>query len=213
MNLIFLGPPGAGKGTQAKKVIARYNVPQISTGDMFRAAVKEGTEMGTKAKEYMDKGALVPDEVVVGIVRERLSLPDCQNGFLLDGFPRTLPQADALGDVLKNMGKAIDHVVTLGVPDEELMKRLTGRRVCKKCGAEFHVMFKPTKVEGVCDLCGGEIYQRSDDNEQSIGKRLTEYHKQTKPLIDYYSERGVARKIDGLGSFDEVFERIEKSLG
>ncbi len=212
MNLIFLGPPGAGKGTQAKRVIKAFDVPQISTGDIFRAAVKEGTEMGKKAKEYMDKGELVPDEIVVGIVADRLKQADCEKGFLLDGFPRTIPQADALGKVLDEMGRKLNHVLALIVPDEELMKRLTGRRVCKKCGAEFHVMFKPPAKEGVCDLCGGEVYQRSDDNEESISVRLQEYHKQTKPLLDYYTERNLARKVDGLGGFDEVFERVTNAL-
>ncbi len=212
MNMIFLGPPGAGKGTQAKRVIGKFNVPQISTGEIFRAAVKEGTEMGKKAKEYMDKGELVPDEVVVGIVADRLAADDCKGGFLLDGFPRTIPQADALGEVLEKSGRKLNHVAALIVPDEELMKRLTGRRVCKACGEEFHVMFKPPKQDGVCDKCGGEVYQRSDDNEESIGKRLSEYHKQTKPLIEYYKERGLVREVEGIGTFDEVFARLEKAL-
>ncbi|RJO73239.1 MAG: adenylate kinase [Myxococcales bacterium] len=212
MNLIFLGPPGAGKGTQAKKILDLLKVPQISTGEIFRAAVKAGTELGKKAKTYMDKGDLVPDEVVVGIVAERLTEPDCKNGFLLDGFPRTIPQADALGKVLTKRGNKLDHVICLEVPDGELMKRLTGRRVCKKCGEEYHVMFKAPAKAGVCNKCGGEVYQRSDDNEESIGRRLTEYHKQTKPLIAYYGERGLVRAIDGLGAFDEVFDRIKAAL-
>jgi len=213
MNLIFLGPPGAGKGTQAKKLITKYGIPQISTGDIFRAAVKAGTEMGLKAKEYMDKGLLVPDEIVVGIVAERLKENDCNGGFLLDGFPRTIPQADALGKVLADMGRKVDHVICLEVPDSELMQRLTGRRVCRKCGAEFHMIFKKTAKEGVCDLCGGEIYQRSDDNEESISKRLSEFHRQTKPLIDYYRERGLLRPVEGLGDFEAIFGRIVAALG
>jgi len=212
MNIIFQGPPGAGKGTQAKKIVAKFNVPQISTGEIFRAAMKEGTEMGLKAKSYIDKGDLVPDEIVVGIVADRLKEADCEAGFLLDGFPRTLPQADALADVLKEMNRTLNHVVQLDVPDSELMKRLTGRRVCKACGEEFHVMFKVPKVEGTCDKCGGDVYQRSDDNEESIGKRLTEYHRQTKPLIEYYRERNVLLEVNGLGTMDEVFERIESAL-
>jgi adenylate kinase len=213
MNMIFLGPPGAGKGTQAKRVISTYNIPQISTGEIFRAAVKAGTELGKKAKEYMDSGNLVPDEVVVGIVAERLQEADCNGGFLLDGFPRTIPQADALGVTLEKMGRKLDAVVLLDVPDEELMKRLTGRRICRACGEEFHVMFKKPKTDGVCDKCGGtDIYQRSDDNEESIGKRLQEFHRQTKPLADYYEKKGLVKRIHGLGSMDEIFERILTAL-
>lgn len=212
MNLIFLGPPGAGKGTQAKKLLTRFAIPQISTGEIFRAAMKEGTKMGLLAKSFIDKGELVPDDVVVGIVAERLTAPDCEKGFLLDGFPRTLPQAEALDKVLAGQGRKLDHVVALDVADGELMARLTGRRVCRACGAEFHVVFKAPKTEGLCDLCGGEVYQRSDDNETSIGKRLTEYHRQTKPLLDYYRPRGLVRKVDGLGEFDVVFTRLVAAL-
>ena len=212
MNLIFLGPPGAGKGTQAKKLIGRFAIPQISTGEIFRAAMKEGTKMGLLAKSYIDKGELVPDEVVVGIVAERLTAADCEKGFLLDGFPRTIPQAEALDKVLSAAGRKLDHVVALEVADSELLGRLTGRRVCRACGAEFHVMFKAPQKEGVCDLCGGEVYQRSDDNETSIGKRLSEYHRQTKPLLDYYSPRGLLRRVDGLGEFEVVFARLVKAL-
>lgn len=213
MNMIFLGPPGAGKGTQAKRLIDRYSIPQISTGEIFRAAVKAGTELGVQAKTYMDRGDLVPDDVVVGIVVERLQQADCNGGFLLDGFPRTIPQADALGASLEKMGRTLDHVVTLEVPDSELMGRLTGRRVCRACGEEYHVMFKKPAVEGVCDKCGGtDIYQRSDDNEESIGKRLQEFHRQTKPLVDYYETRGLVRRVNGLGGMDEIFSRIVDAL-
>jgi adenylate kinase len=212
MNLIFLGPPGAGKGTQAKNIIAAYNVPQISTGEILRAAIKEGTEIGKQAQSYIEAGDLVPDEVVVGIVDERLKHDDCNGGFLLDGFPRTIPQAEALEKKLSAAGKNIDHVVSLEVPEEELLARLTGRRICKACGQEFHVKFKPTAKEGICDLCGGETYQRADDNEESISKRLTEYKNQTQPLIAFYKERNCLRPIEGLGNFDEIFDRIKTAL-
>lgn len=213
MNLIFLGPPAAGKGTQAKKVVTRFNIPQISTGEIFRAAMKEGTEMGKKAKEYIDRGDLVPDEIVVGIVADRLAEDDCKEGFLLDGFPRTLPQADALSEVLDKLGRKLDNVVQLDVPDEELMKRLTGRRICRDCGEEFHVVFKKPKVEGVCDKCGGkDLYQRSDDNEESGRQRLDTFHAQTKPLIEYYSAKGLLLPVNGVGSIDEIFGRIETAL-
>jgi len=212
MNLIFLGPPGAGKGTQAKKILARYGIPQISTGEIFRAAMKAGTTMGLQAKLFIDKGELVPDAVVVGIVAQRLAAADCDPGFLLDGFPRTLPQAEALDGVLARLGKTLDAVAALIVPDEDLMGRLTGRRVCRACGAEFHVAFKPTKMAGLCDLCGGEVYQRSDDNETSIATRLAEYHRQTKPLLDYYAPRGLLREVDGVGTFDDVTARLTAAL-
>ncbi len=213
MKAILLGPPGGGKGTQAKKLVKKYGIPQISTGEIFRNAVKAGTEMGLKAKQYMDRGDLVPDDVVVGIVEERLREDDCREGFLLDGFPRTIPQADALAVMLEKTGRKIDHVISLEVEREELIKRLSGRRVCRNCGEEFHVMFKRPKVDMVCDLCGGEVYQRKDDNEESVKNRLVEYEKQTAPLIDYYAGRSLLRSVQGVGGFDEVFERILKSLG
>lgn len=213
MNIILLGPPGAGKGTQAERMIERYKIPQISTGDMLRAAVAAGTELGKTAKEYMDKGQLLPDEIVIGIVDERLKEDDCKNGYMLDGFPRTVAQAEALDEALNKAGSQIDHVVSIDVPDEELVKRLTGRRACKGCSAGYHVMFKPPKKEGVCDNCGGELYQRDDDNEETVKNRLNVYKEQTMPLIDYYQAQGKIRPIDGVGSLDEVFERITKVLG
>ena len=212
MNLIMLGPPGAGKGTQAKMLVEKLGIPQISTGDMLRAAVAEGTELGKKAKEYMDKGQLVPDEVVIGIVKERLSKPDCEKGFILDGFPRTVPQAEALDKILEEMGKRIDYVINIVVPDEEILKRLTGRRTCKKCGAMYHVIYNPPKQEGVCDKCGGELYQRDDDKEETIKNRLKVYAEQTAPLVDYYRKKGVLVDIDGTKSINEIFEEILKAL-
>nr|C6E4N6.1 RecName: Full=Adenylate kinase; Short=AK; AltName: Full=ATP-AMP transphosphorylase; AltName: Full=ATP:AMP phosphotransferase; AltName: Full=Adenylate monophosphate kinase [Geobacter sp. M21] len=204
MNLILLGPPGVGKGTQAKLLIDRFGIPQISTGDILRAAVKELTPMGAKAKGYMDSGALVPDEVVIGIVEERLAQEDCQKGFILDGFPRTVPQADALGQVLSGMGKSIDHVVSLSVDKEELLTRLTGRRACANCGAGYHVDFAPSKVAGVCDACSGQLVQREDDKEETILNRLSVYEAQTAPLIAYYQAAGVLRSVDGLGTVEAV---------
>ena len=213
MNIIMLGPPGAGKGTQAKMLVDRLGIPQVSTGDMLREAVKKGTDLGKKAKEYMDAGKLVPDEVVIGIVKERLAQSDCGNGFILDGFPRTIPQAQALDEALKGLGKKIDHVVNVAVPAEELVTRLTGRRTCRQCGSMFHVVFNPPKKEGVCDKCGGELYQRDDDKEETIRQRLKVYEDQTSPLIDYYGRKGVLHDIDGRGSIDEIFQDILKVLG
>jgi len=214
MNIILLGPPGGGKGTQAKPLMERYKIPQISTGDIFRDNLKRGTELGKKAKEYMDKGGLVPDEVVIGIVRDRLKQPDCAGGFMLDGFPRTVPQAEALGKALSEMDKKIDHVVSIDVPDEELIKRLTGRRTCRSCGEGYHVMFKkPQKKEGACDKCGGELYQRDDDSEATARNRLDVYKQSTQPLIDFYQKKGLLRAINGMGSIQDVFGRVTKVLG
>ncbi len=213
MNIVFLGPPGAGKGTQAKRITERYGIPQISTGDMFREHLSKGTELGKKAKEYMEKGQLVPDEIVLSMVEERLKQPDCEKGFILDGFPRTVPQAEALDEMLAKWGKKIDYAIAIEVPDEELVKRLTGRRTCKKCGMMYHVIFKPPKEEGKCDACGGELYQRADDNEETVRNRLKVYHESTAPLIDYYEKKGVLHRVDGMGSIDEIFERIVKILG
>ncbi len=213
MNIILIGPPGAGKGTQAKRMIDRLGVPQVSTGDMFRAAVKEGSPMGLKAKEYMDKGALVPDEVVIGVVAERFQKPDCKKGFILDGFPRTLDQAKALDGLLGKMGSKLDHVVVIEVPDDYLVERLTGRRTCKGCGYMHHIKFDPPKKDGVCDKCSGELYQRDDDQETTIRQRLQTYHDQTSPLIDYYSKKAIVRKIDGTKSMEDVQGAIKTAIG
>jgi len=208
MNIIFLGPPGAGKGTQAKILIERYVIPQISTGDMLREHVAKGTELGVKAKEYMEKGQLVPDEIILGMVKERLSQEDAQRGFILDGFPRTVAQAEALDKILEEMGKKIEYVLALIVPDEELVTRLTGRRTCKNCGMMYHIKFKPPKVEGKCDACGGELYQRPDDNEETVRNRLKVYHDQTAPLIEYYRKKGVLFEVDGSKSIDEITQQL-----
>jgi adenylate kinase len=213
MNIILIGPPGAGKGTQATRMIERLQVPQISTGDMFRAAVKEGTPMGKKAKEYMDKGALVPDEVVIGVVNERFQKPDCKKGFILDGFPRTLDQAKALDELLKKLGTKLDHVVVIEVPDDYLVERLTGRRTCKGCNYMHHIKFDPPKKEGVCDKCGAELYQRDDDKEVTIRQRLTNYHNQTSPLIEYYGKQNVVRMIKGTGSMEQVQDAVKAAIG
>ncbi len=208
MNLILLGPPGAGKGTQAQRMVERYRTPQISTGDILRAAVKDGTPLGTKAKGFMEQGKLVPDEVVIGIIAERLKAKDCDSGFILDGFPRTIPQAEALEPILAKLGKKIDHVINIEVDSEELVRRLTGRRTCKNCGAMFHIIFQPPKKEGVCDRCGGTLYQRTDDNEEAIRTRLKEYEKQTAPLIQYYRGKKNLRSIAGVGGPDQIFGQI-----
>jgi adenylate kinase len=204
MNLILLGPPGAGKGTQAKLLCNKYNIPQISTGDILRSAVREQTVMGIKAKQFMDGGSLVPDEVVVGIVEERLQKPDCDKGFILDGFPRTIPQADALKQTLKNLGKDIDYVISITVNNDELLNRITGRRTCTKCGKGYHVTFDPPKLAGVCDVCGAELYQRDDDKEDTIRHRLQVYDQQTEPLITYYGKESLLRTVIGMGSIENI---------
>ncbi|MBB6675076.1 adenylate kinase [Cohnella nanjingensis] len=212
MNILFMGPPGAGKGTQAERIVSDFGVPHISTGDAFRLAMKEGTALGLKAKEYVDQGLLVPDEVTNGIVRDRLSLPDCEKGFLLDGFPRTLAQAQALDEMLADMGRKIDHVINLKVDRSFLLARLTGRRICKSCGSTYHVIFNPPKQEGVCDKCGGELYQRSDDTEEKVGTRLDEYTSKTAPLLAYYGDKGLLREVDGEKDIDAVTADIASLL-
>lgn len=208
MNLILLGPPGAGKGTQAKILAKKFEIPQISTGDILRGAVKEQTPMGIKAKGYMDAGALVPDEVVVGIVEERLARPDCASGFILDGFPRTVGQADALKRTLAGMGKTIEHVISITVDKEELLGRITGRRTCRLCGKGYHLLFDPPKRNGVCDECGGELFQRDDDKEETMRNRLDVYEKQTAPLIAYYAHESLLRTICGTGSIEDIQQNL-----
>ncbi|REE68827.1 adenylate kinase [Paenibacillus taihuensis] len=212
MNILFMGPPGAGKGTQAERIVDTFKVPHISTGDAFRLAMKQGTPLGVKAKEFVDQGLLVPDEITNGIVRDRLAQEDCNIGFLLDGFPRTLQQAEALDGMLAEMGRSIDHVVNLKVDRGLLLARLTGRRICKSCGSTYHVMFNPPKQEGVCDKCGGELYQRSDDTEAKVGTRLDEYISKTAPLLEYYSNKGVLCEVDGEREIDEVTAEIVSCL-
>lgn len=208
MNLILLGPPGAGKGTQAKNLVKKYDVPQISTGDILRSAVKEQSPMGVRAKGFMDSGALVPDEVVVGIVDERLDKPDCVNGFILDGFPRTVAQANALKDMLASKGRMLDHVVSISVDKGELLQRITGRRTCKACGRGYHVLFDPPRDSDKCGECGGELFQRDDDREETLAKRLDVYEEQTAPLIAYYAGESLLRSLPGTGSIEDIFKRI-----
>ncbi len=212
MNMILLGPPGAGKGTQAAFLVDSYAIPQISTGDMLRTAVQAASPMGVKAKACMDAGELVPDDIVVGIVRERLQQADCSHGFILDGFPRTLPQADALQNVLKDLGKELDAVVSLRVDTDALVGRLTGRRSCPQCGKGFHLKFDPPREDGACSACGGELVQRDDDKEETIRKRMEVYHRQTAPLEDYYSQRGVLIAVDGMAEIQAVRAEIKTAL-
>lgn len=213
MNMILLGPPGAGKGTQAVNIVEKYGVPHISTGDIFRENIKNGTELGKKAQEYMNRGELVPDELVCEIATDRLSREDCAEGFLLDGFPRTVFQAEKLDEFLTANGKKVDAVINLEVEKEELITRLTGRRVCRKCGASFHVVNIPPKTEGVCDYCGGELYQRDDDTVETAENRISVYDTQTKPLVDYYTKTGCIVNIDGATGLENVFADIVTALG
>ncbi|MGM0420137.1 MAG: adenylate kinase [Bacillota bacterium] len=212
MNLVFLGLPGAGKGTQAKKLSKNYGIPHISTGDIFREAIKNKTDLGVKAKEYIDAGELVPDNITNGIVKERLKKEDCSNGFILDGYPRTLDQAEALDKALESLNTSLDLVLYIHVEEEELIRRLTGRRICEDCGATYHVDFNPPKEEGVCDKCGGNLIQRDDDNEETVQRRIAVNKEKTKKLIDYYTERNLLTKIHANKSINEVYEEIKSVL-
>lgn len=214
MIIVLLGPPGCGKGTQAQKLMDVLHLPQISTGDILRKALKDGTPLGLEAKKYMEAGQLVPDELVVNIMKERIKSPDCRDGFVLDGFPRSIPQAEALDEMLKEMNKRIDVAINFEVPEEELILRISGRRSCPKCGAMFHIKFSPPKVEGICDRCGEKLYQRADDNEDTVRNRLKVYNSQTAPLIDYYNRRGVLKNImAGGGTPDSVFAKVREIIG
>ncbi|GGM34750.1 adenylate kinase [Paraliobacillus quinghaiensis] len=212
MNLILMGLPGAGKGTQAEKIVDKYQIPHISTGDMFRLAIKEGTDLGKKAKTFMDQGELVPDEVTIGIVRERLSKPDCSTGFLLDGFPRTVAQADALESLLQELERSLDFVLHVDVPQDQLVDRLTGRRICPTCGATYHVIYNPPKQEGICDNDGATLIQRDDDRPETVAKRLEVNVQQAQPLLDFYHDKGYLVSIDGSQEINQVFEDIDQKL-
>ena len=213
MKIIMLGAPGAGKGTQAKKIAAKYGIPHISTGDIFRANIKNGTELGLKAKSYMDAGGLVPDEITIGMLLDRIHQADCENGYVLDGFPRTIPQAESLTEALKKNGESIDFAVNVDVPDENIISRMSGRRACLNCGATFHIVYNAPKKEGVCDACGQELVLREDDKPKTVKKRLDVYHDQTQPLIDYYKKEGVLAEVDGTKDMEEVFQNIAAILG
>ena len=213
MKIIMLGAPGAGKGTQAKKIADKYQIPHISTGDIFRANIKNGTELGKKAKTYMDQGLLVPDELVVDLVVDRLGQDDCTNGCVLDGFPRTIPQAESLDAALAAKGEVIDYAIDVDVPDENIINRMSGRRACVACGATYHIVHIPTKVEGICDRCGEKLILRDDDKPETVKKRLDVYHAQTQPLIDYYTEKNVLKSVDGTQDMEAVFQSIVNILG
>lgn len=213
MRLVLLGAPGAGKGTQAKKLVEKYGLPQISTGDLLRAAVAAGTPLGKEAKSYMDKGELVPDTVVMGMVEERIKQDDCKKGFILDGFPRNVAQAEALDKMLASLNMPLTAALSVDVPFEDLMKRLTGRRTCKACGQMYNVYFTPPKKDGSCDKCGGELFQRDDDKEDTIKKRLEVYNAQTAPLIDYYGKKGILKSVAGTGSINDIFKKVCDALG
>ena len=213
MKIIMLGAPGAGKGTQAKKIAAKYGIPHISTGDIFRANIKEGTELGKKAKTYMDQGLLVPDELVVDLVVDRLQQDDCKKGYVLDGFPRTIPQAESLDAALAKVGDKMEYAIDVNVPDENIVNRMGGRRACVGCGATYHIVYNPTKVEGICDACGEKLVLRDDDKPETVQKRLGVYHEQTQPLIDYYTKAGILKEVDGTVDMEEVFQNIVQILG
>ncbi|HIQ96154.1 MAG TPA: adenylate kinase [Candidatus Limivivens merdigallinarum] len=213
MKIIMLGAPGAGKGTQAKKIAAKYGIPHISTGDIFRANIKNGTELGKKAKTYMDQGALVPDELTCDLVVDRIQQEDCKNGYVLDGFPRTIPQAECLTDALNKLGEKMDYAINVDVPDENIVNRMGGRRACVGCGATYHVVYNAPKVENVCDTCGENLVLRDDDKPETVQKRLDVYHAQTQPLIDYYEKAGILKNVDGTVDMEQVFQSIVDILG
>jgi adenylate kinase len=213
MKIIMLGAPGAGKGTQAKMIADKYSIPHVSTGDIFRANIKNGTELGMEAKRYMDQGQLVPDELTVKILLDRVAQEDCKNGYVLDGFPRTIPQAEVLDEALTKLGDSIDYAINVDVPDENIINRMSGRRACVACGATYHIVHIPTKVEGICDRCGAELILRDDDKPETVKKRLDVYHTQTQPLIDYYTAKGVLKEVDGTRDMKDVFADIVKILG
>ena len=213
LKIIMLGAPGAGKGTQAKKIAAKYSIPHISTGDIFRANIKNNTELGQKAKTYMDKGELVPDELVVDLIMDRFKEPDCANGYVLDGFPRTIPQAEALDKALNAQNESVDYAINVEVPDENIINRMSGRRACVGCGATYHIQFNPTKVEGVCDVCGEKLILRDHDKPETVKNRLSVYHEQTQPLIDYYAKKSILAEVDGTKDMEDVFNAIVEILG
>ena len=212
MKIIMLGAPGAGKGTQAQMIADKYDIPHISTGDIFRENVKKGTELGMEAKKYMDQGLLVPDELTVKILLDRVAKPDCKNGYVLDGFPRTIPQAEVLDKAITELGEKIDYAINVDVPDENIIRRMSGRRACLACGATYHIEHIPPKQEGICDKCGKELVQRDDDREETVKNRLDVYHKQTQPLIDFYTKQGVLRTVDGTMDMKDVFTAITTLL-
>lgn len=213
MKIVMLGAPGAGKGTQAKMIAEKYSIPHISTGDIFRANIKNGTELGKKAKSFIDKGQLVPDELTLDLIMDRFKEDDCKNGYVLDGFPRTIPQAEALDEALKANGEKVDFAIDIDVPDENIVRRMGGRRACVNCGATYHIVYSPTKVEGKCDKCGEELIVRDDDKPETVLSRLEVYHNQTQPLIDYYNEQGILKSVDGIIDMKDVFNEIVKILG
>ena len=213
MKIIMLGAPGAGKGTQAKKIAEKYQIPHISTGDIFRANIKNGTELGKKAKTYMDQGLLVPDELVCDLVVDRVQQDDCKEGYILDGFPRTIPQAESLDAALSRLGEAVDYAINVEVPDENIVKRMGGRRACVGCGATYHLVYAAPKKEGICDNCGAELILRDDDKPETVQKRLGVYHEQTQPLIDYYTKKGILKEVDGTMDMGDVFKAIVEILG